>query len=241
MYDAVVEDHRRSLLRWVGGGVVVIAVPFLVPFLEAAINGRRVYLWPNPLFLVPLAAAVIGLLAIGFSFWPRRKVPGDSTAGHWDTSVTLYTEVQKQMHEQAKAQARDMVWGPLDRPVDGSHPKPREVLLDHLAGWMEQGEVVLYKIKRDAESGKPTPLGDPSTPPLWLAQAQQWTDGVGRWLAKHFGRPRRTWFDTHWGVTLTRTNPISQAAEFADHRRIWEGIARRLEKLNAMLEELSRG
>jgi hypothetical protein len=55
--------------------VIVVAAPFFVPFLEAAINGRSVDLWPNPLFLTPLGAVVVGLLTIGLSFRRPKSEP----------------------------------------------------------------------------------------------------------------------------------------------------------------------
>ena len=41
----------------VGGG-------FLIPFVQAKVDGRSVHLWPNPLFLVPLACLIVGVVAV---------------------------------------------------------------------------------------------------------------------------------------------------------------------------------
>jgi hypothetical protein len=166
------------------------------------------------------ATAMPKTLQIGTSVQPEKRT--DIEMRHPDLpgkTITAKTEDQAQVYMQS---------GWVER---GAFHRNRERLLE----FIEQGEAVLARINAAADHREPTSVEH--AVPLWLRQVHGWADEVETWLQTLDDRAYFVRFRDPPTASVEAPNPISQAAEFAEYRKVWGGVRRRLDTLHAFLQE----
>jgi hypothetical protein len=109
---------------------------------------------------------------------------------------------------------------------------------DQLAGFIDQGHTLMNSFVAEAQKGPPAMIFDPPPLPLWHRRIEEYMTEVEEWLEANMERSFMMRFRNPPSGPADSGNPISQASEYAELRRAWNGIRRRVDVLHEFLKEV---